>query len=581
MANTTWNSGDKTANCTLTGGNLIATSAAAGGNSVRAVDKQVTGKFYWECTCNTITGTSTGVALYWGAYSLAAVNYAAAGSIGTCGLNRLGTLYVDGTSTVTGFGTIANGTVVCVAFDADTRLIWFRLGAAGNWNNTASANPATGTGGAVTSLGQGIPAYPTAVFSALNDQITANFGDTAFTGAVPSGFTSGFTAGASIAHQRARHAGGAGAVDHHEPARPGHASRHRGMGQRGDGGGTDPAASVRGDGNYMRQIRIDGPGDGAWITANGLRRLVYSRIEADHSFITYRDNHILGGFVTCQYLGNSMRAHMAAENPRWFSRELAWLVCDYVFNQNGCQKMVTGVRSDNLQVLTLCQRGWHVETSIADLYEPGIGMVVLAMTSRIADGSTISRDNLGLLSLRYPGVNLMGLGANAPNAPSYGPMLQASLQTYNSDRDAMSMFYNDLAPNQLRYGNELTAASGQVGQDMLSSMQEAKLGVVSSSTRSGPTLRIIYRRSSHCRLWPGRTPPRLSWLRANNGHGRRISTGATTPSSLRPRTRLPSTRVGIIRRSAPLRRRARRRPMSRQLSPSRTLPVNRRCGLMG
>jgi hypothetical protein len=68
----------------------------------------------------------------------------------------------------------------------------------------------------------------------------------------------------------------------------------------------------------------------------------------------------------------------------------------------------------------------------------------------------------------------MGLGANAPNAPSYDPMLQASLQTYNSDRDAMSMFYNDLAPGQLQYGNQLTAASGQVGQDMLSSMQEAK-----------------------------------------------------------------------------------------------------------
>lgn len=34
--------------------------------------------------------------------------------------------------------------------------------------------------------------------SNTSDAVTANFGDTAFTGAVPSGFTSGFTAGASI-----------------------------------------------------------------------------------------------------------------------------------------------------------------------------------------------------------------------------------------------------------------------------------------------------------------------------------------------------------------------------------------------
>jgi hypothetical protein len=34
--------------------------------------------------------------------------------------------------------------------------------------------------------------------SATSEASTANFGDTAFTGTVPSGFTSGFTAGATI-----------------------------------------------------------------------------------------------------------------------------------------------------------------------------------------------------------------------------------------------------------------------------------------------------------------------------------------------------------------------------------------------
>jgi hypothetical protein len=72
------------------------------------------------------------------------------------------------------------------------------LGAAGNWNANAAYNPATGVGGVSTNLGVGIAAYPACCLAAVNDQVTANFGDTAFTGAVPSGYTSGFTAGASV-----------------------------------------------------------------------------------------------------------------------------------------------------------------------------------------------------------------------------------------------------------------------------------------------------------------------------------------------------------------------------------------------
>jgi hypothetical protein len=86
--------------------------------------------------------------------------------------------------------------VVCIALDAGARLIWFRVGAAGNWNGSAVNNPATGVGGvAITNLGVGIQIYPSVCFGVIGDQITANFGDSAFTGAVPAGFTSGFTAG--------------------------------------------------------------------------------------------------------------------------------------------------------------------------------------------------------------------------------------------------------------------------------------------------------------------------------------------------------------------------------------------------
>jgi hypothetical protein len=195
VANTVWNASDKSANVTLTGSNLIATATSGLQGGVRAVDRQITGKFYWEYTCNTITLTTTGVGLAWSALALNGAPTAI--TVGLCALIRTGNVYVDG-GAVSGiaFGTITSGTLVGIAFDPVARLVWFRLGAAGNWNTSASANPATGTGGiAVTGIGGGIPAYPMAWFGAVNDQVTANFGDTAFVGAVPSGFTSGFTAG--------------------------------------------------------------------------------------------------------------------------------------------------------------------------------------------------------------------------------------------------------------------------------------------------------------------------------------------------------------------------------------------------
>jgi hypothetical protein len=199
MANTTWSPTDKSAGITLTGSNLIATCSGGGTNSVRAPDKQVTGKFYWECTCNTISSVITGVGIHAGWVSFATGGYSSA--VGTCGvLQSGGGIYVDGShSGQPSLGALVAGNVICIAVDAGARLIWFRVGAAGNWNGSAANNPATGVGGVpFTSLGIGIQIYPSAVFGTISDQVTANFGDTAFTGAVPAGFTSGFTAGAVL-----------------------------------------------------------------------------------------------------------------------------------------------------------------------------------------------------------------------------------------------------------------------------------------------------------------------------------------------------------------------------------------------
>jgi hypothetical protein len=193
MANTTWNPSDKTANLTLTGGNLIATSSA-GASAVRAIDKQIAGKFYWEVTCNTFTSNSSTAGAARPTADLTLTNGVSLVGGGMCGVQKTGNIFVDGVGGGS-LGAIVSGNIVCIAIDCDARLIWFRLGAAGNWNGSATANPATGVGGNAMPLGIGVPLYPAAWLANTNEQVTANFGGSAFTGAVPAGFTSGFTAG--------------------------------------------------------------------------------------------------------------------------------------------------------------------------------------------------------------------------------------------------------------------------------------------------------------------------------------------------------------------------------------------------
>jgi hypothetical protein len=193
VANTTWNPSDKSANITLSGtNNLTATTSSGIAATVRAIDKQITGKFYWEIAATTVVTTAV-----FGGFSSSAslsLGFTGAGSIGTCGVANSGYVFVDSVNTLINIGSFTSGALICIAFDVGARLAWFRLGAAGNWNGSASANPATGSGGIANTLGDGIPLYPAANFGGTGNVATANFGDSAFTGTVPSGFTAGFTA---------------------------------------------------------------------------------------------------------------------------------------------------------------------------------------------------------------------------------------------------------------------------------------------------------------------------------------------------------------------------------------------------
>jgi hypothetical protein len=191
MTNTTWNPADLLA-MTLSGGNLLAASTAAA-SAVRSVAHQATGKYYWEYTLTNINQLSTGYGIANSSASLATVNSSQAANAAF--VNFQGVIFFNGSNSGTNIGQLANHGIVGVALDMTGKLLWLRSGAAGNWNGSSSNNPATGVGGLNISAIAGSGIYALFCTTAgTNEQCTANFGDAAFAGGVPSGFTSGFPA---------------------------------------------------------------------------------------------------------------------------------------------------------------------------------------------------------------------------------------------------------------------------------------------------------------------------------------------------------------------------------------------------
>src|SRR5262249_10931179 len=162
---------------------LIATATGTGG--ARSLDRVRSGKYYWECTFTTTTNASAGIGT---GFSLLG-----SGSLATCiGCINNGQIWSNGTNTGSSTGgTVTRGWVCCIALDATNNLAWFRNGAAGNWNGSAAANPATGAGGISFAAIGGGPAYDLYALASSaggGGVVTANFGATAYTGTAPAGF---------------------------------------------------------------------------------------------------------------------------------------------------------------------------------------------------------------------------------------------------------------------------------------------------------------------------------------------------------------------------------------------------------
>ena len=195
---TTWNPADKVASLTLSNGNLTVTSTLLTDAAVRAVGSATTGKYYWEVTFNTIIDASeagTGVIPLSTILTSVGIGNTGAGGGAANGAIFVNTAFIGINSAISAGGTMG------LAFDAGAHLIWFRSSAAGQWNASGTANPATGVGGA--NLGAaGVALYPYFRATKSGEVITANFGPAGFVGTVPAGFTSGF--GPVVATSQAR-----------------------------------------------------------------------------------------------------------------------------------------------------------------------------------------------------------------------------------------------------------------------------------------------------------------------------------------------------------------------------------------
>jgi hypothetical protein len=184
---TTLNPSDIAGDASLSNGNLTITHGGADADAgARSIASTSTAKKFWEVTVNVIGSPSiTTNGFGNSSANLATYLGANANSVGWAGD---GAVYL-GADIGPGGGALAytTGNVLGFAVDFNAELAWLRVNS-GNWNNNGSANPATGTGGLdVSGLNAG-PYFACVCVRVGSDQMTANFGATAYAHTAPSGF---------------------------------------------------------------------------------------------------------------------------------------------------------------------------------------------------------------------------------------------------------------------------------------------------------------------------------------------------------------------------------------------------------
>lgn len=195
---TTFDPSNKGTIFTLSGGNLIATQNLISNTGQAALARSITshssGKYYNEFT------PSGGVWSQIYTASFGITNATSSLNVKLGADTNSGVLYQGDGSTYTFFINNASvgpvqpqwfsGNVLGMASDFTNLLWWYRIGA-GNWNNSGTANPATGAGGlSLSTLAAGPYYAAVAVIDTGSPGLvwTANFGGSAYANTAPAGF---------------------------------------------------------------------------------------------------------------------------------------------------------------------------------------------------------------------------------------------------------------------------------------------------------------------------------------------------------------------------------------------------------
>lgn len=177
---------------TFSNGNLTWTCSGCSGVQTMSLgtNNHTAGKWHFEIL---VGGTAPGLATA-GLASVYADNHVPGNNGQTSvGWSTTGTVYLNNPTTIGTAAGFTSGDTLCIEVDLSNKLIWladYHSGSQGEWNNSATADPATGTGGFnIAALASPINVYPSAGSEFTSTGAgTLNVGASSFTCTVSSGF---------------------------------------------------------------------------------------------------------------------------------------------------------------------------------------------------------------------------------------------------------------------------------------------------------------------------------------------------------------------------------------------------------
>lgn len=182
-----WSTTDKSANITLSGGNLTATFSSAVRGGVRCDTSFAGGLLYFEV----VNTANNNIEVGWANATQALTTELGANTNGISAEPNTARVLFNSSSL--GPVTVSTGLLVvpwtlCVAINFTTKLFWARVNGYG-WNGSATADPAAGTGGYSFATIAAGPYFPMFTSSSSGASITARFGASSMWFPIPAGFS--------------------------------------------------------------------------------------------------------------------------------------------------------------------------------------------------------------------------------------------------------------------------------------------------------------------------------------------------------------------------------------------------------